>query len=79
MSMPPWKHRRRLVYATTALGGLMILAGIAATFTDYAVATQLVVGGVAIVTIPLGAYVGAATFEDVRLWPEHKEQGDPYD
>lgn len=77
--MPPWKHRRRLVYSTTGLGALMILAGIAATFTDYAVATQLVVGGVAIVTIPLGAYVGAATYEDVRLWPDAKHEGDPYD
>lgn len=77
--MPPWKHRRRLVYATTGLGALMICAGIAATFTDYGVASQLVVGGVAIVTVPLGAYVGAATFEDVRLWPDNKDQGDPYD
>jgi len=77
--MPPWKHRRRLIYASTALGALMIVAGIAATFTDYAVASQLVIGGVAIVTVPLAAYVSAATVEDIRLWPDHKEQGDPYE
>lgn len=77
--MPPWKHRRRLIYTTVALGALMIVAGIAATFTDYAVASQLVIGGVAIVTIPLAAYVSAATFEDVRLWPDNKHGGDEYD
>lgn len=62
--MPPWKHRRRLVYASWALGAGMIVVGAAAAFTDYTVAVQMVVGGVAIVTVPLTAYVSFATLDD---------------
>ena len=62
--MPPWKHRRRLVYACWWLGALMIGVGIAAAWSDYGVATQLVVGGVTIITVPLTAYVSWAALDD---------------
>lgn len=74
--MPPWKHRRRLVYASVILGAVMILAAMFALRSDYAVATQLIIGGVAIITIPLGAYVSWAAFEDTRLWPGVEETDD---
>lgn len=71
--MPPWKHRRRLVYFSVGLGALMILTAMSAFRSDFTVATQLIVGGVAIITIPLGAYVSWAAFEDTRLWPGQEE------
>lgn len=64
MMLPPWKHRRRLVYASWVLGAAMIVVGAAAAFTDYTVAVQLVVGGVAIITVPLTAYVSWASLDD---------------
>lgn len=70
--MPPWKHRRRLVYASWILGAVMIFVGIAAALTDFAVATQLVVGGVAIITIPLTAYVSWATVDDKWHFKENE-------
>jgi len=71
--MPPWKHRRRLVYASWVLGCVMILVGIAAAWSDYGVATQLVVGGVTIITVPLGAYVTFATLDDKWHFPTTQE------
>ena len=62
--MPPWHHRRRLVYASWVLGALMVLVGIGAALTDHAVAVQLVVGGVTIITVPLTAYVSWASLDD---------------
>ena len=46
----------------------------AATFrSDTNVATQLIVGGVSLLSITLTAYTGFATFEDTRLWNSRKE------
>lgn len=76
MMLPPWKHRRRLVYGSWAVGVLMIVVGIAAAWTDYAVATQLVVGGVAIITVPLTAYVSFATLDDKWHFPKPEDNHD---
>lgn len=70
--MPPWTHRRRLVYASWALGAVMVLVGIAAAWSDYGVATQLVVGGVTIITVPLTAYVSWATVDDKWHFKENE-------
>lgn len=70
--MPPWRHRRRLVYASWALGAVMVLVGIAAAWSDYGVATQLVVGGVTIITVPLTAYVSWATVDDKWHFKENE-------
>ena len=74
--MPPWKYRRILVYASWLLGAMMILTGIAAFRTDFSVAAGLVTGGVSLISIVLTAYVGFATYEDVKLWGSHKENED---
>ena len=66
--MPPWKHRRRLIYGSFFLGGGMIGFGMFTYLTDTQVASQLVIGGVALISIILSAYVASATFEDVKLW-----------
>lgn len=79
--MPPWKHRRRLIYATCLLAAFMIVFAAATFRSDTNVATQLIVGGVSLLSITLTAYTGFATFEDTRLWnnrekeDEHVEQG----
>lgn len=41
----------------------------AATFKyDTQVSTQLIIGGVALLSITLTSYTGFATYEDARLW-----------
>ena len=72
--MPPWKYRRILVYSSWLLGALMILTGISAFRTDFGVAAGLVTGGVSLISIVLSAYVGFATYEDVKLWDQRKPE-----
>jgi uncharacterized membrane protein len=71
--MPPWKHRRRLIYFAVLLAAGMIVFAAATWRSDTSVATQLIVGGVSLLSIVVTAYVGFATLEDVRLW-KHEEQ-----
>lgn len=65
---PSWKYRRKLIYGSYRIGVLMILVGMATFFWDKEVSVQLVIGGVALLSIILTAYTATATFEDVRLW-----------
>jgi hypothetical protein len=58
-----WRHRRRLVYFTIGFAAAMILIG-AFDWTDRQVSSQLVVGGVSLLTLILSGYVFAATFDD---------------
>jgi hypothetical protein len=74
--MPPWKHRRRLIYFAVALSAGMIIFAAATWRSDTSVATQLIVGGVSLLSIVVTAYVGFATFEDVRLWGQDREHAD---
>jgi hypothetical protein len=75
--MPPWKHRRRLVYASWVLGTLMVLAGGGTFLLDmYGVGVALITGGVSLISIVLTAYVGSATFEDVKLWKNYGKESD---
>lgn len=71
--MPPWKHRRRLIYFTVLLAAGMI--GFAAwTYeSDTGVATQLIVGGVSLLSIVVTAYTGFATLQDIKLWKQEEE------
>lgn len=71
--MPPWKHRRRLIYATCVLAAAMIVFGGLTYRSDTSVASQLIVGGVGLLSITLTAYTAFATFEDVRLWGNQEE------
>jgi DMSO/TMAO reductase YedYZ heme-binding membrane subunit len=67
-SGPSWTHRRRLIYLSFLLGtGMIVFAGFIYP-TDTQVASQMVIGGVALLSIILGAYTAFATFEDVKLW-----------
>ena len=62
--MPSWKHRRRLIYASYILGAGMIIFGAITFLSDTEVGTQMVIGGVSLITIILTAYTGFAAFED---------------
>ena len=61
--MDRWKHRRRLVYFTVGFATCMILIG-AFDWSDRQVSSQLVIGGVSLVSLILSGYVFAATFDD---------------
>jgi len=66
---PRWTHRRRLVYASV-VGSWVMIAAAMLDFTDRQVSSQLVMGGVSLLSIVLGAYVGFATVDD-RWQREH--------
>lgn len=66
--MPPWKHRRRLIYATCVLAVGMIVFAAATYKNDTQIGSQLIIGGVALLSITLTAYTAFATYEDTKLW-----------
>jgi len=75
-SGPSWKFRRKLIFGGYRVGVVMIVFGMFTFFWDTQVSVQLVVGGVALISIILTAYTASATFEDVKLWQpdqEHEE------
>lgn len=75
-SGPSWKYRRKLIYGGYRLGFFMIIFGAITFFWDTEVSAQLVIGGVALISIILTAYTASATFEDVKLWDGNKQNED---
>jgi hypothetical protein len=71
--MDRWKHRRRLVYFTVGFASAMILIG-ALDWSDRQVSSQLVIGGVSLVSLILSGYVFAATFDD--RWSNYRGSSD---
>jgi len=65
---PSWKYRRKLIYGGYRLGFVMIIFGMGTFFFDKEVSVQLVIGGVALISIILTAYTASATFEDINLY-----------
>ena len=72
-SGPSWKYRRKLIYGGYRLGFVMIIFGMGTFFFDKEVSVQLVIGGVALISIILTAYTASATFEDVNLYKKEEE------
>jgi hypothetical protein len=66
--MPPWKHRRRLIYGACSLAAAMIIFAGVTYRSDTQVATQLIIGGVALLSIVLTGYTAFATYEDTKIW-----------
>jgi hypothetical protein len=64
--VPSWKHRRRLIYLSFALSAFMILFGAITYEADSSVSRELIIGGVALISIILTAYTAFATYEDVK-------------
>lgn len=71
---PSWRYRRRLIYGAYILGVAMVIGGGLTVFTDSQVGVELIVGGVALISIIVTAYTTSATFEDVRLWQPKNRQ-----
>ena len=67
---PRWRHRRRLVYGSLSFAALMVIIG-ALDWSDRQVSSQLVVGGVSLITLILSGYVFAATFDDKWQRSDH--------
>jgi cadmium resistance protein CadD (predicted permease) len=64
---PSWKFRRKLIYGGYRLGFAMVVFGMFTFFYDTQVSVQMVVGGVSLISIILGAYTATATWEDINL------------
>lgn len=56
-----------------ALAAIMIIFGAATFASDTGVAQQLIIGGVALISIILTAYTAFATYEDVKINAENKK------
>ena len=69
-----WKIRRRYIAASWGLGAGMVLLGAVAVFGDRIGAGELITGGVALVTIVLGSYIGGAVADD-RLQRRNNSDG----
>lgn len=65
---PSWRHRRRLIYGAYAIGMAMIIFGAFTVFMQSQIGVEMIIGGVALVSIIITAYTTSATYEDVRLW-----------
>jgi len=66
---PSWKFRRKLIFGAYRLSFLMIIFGGATFFTDSQVSSNLIMGGVALMSIIIGAYVAGAAYEDAKVNP----------
>lgn len=61
---PSWKFRRKLIFGAYRLSVAMIIFGAATFFFDTGVSNQLVIGGVAMLSIIITAYTATATWAD---------------
>ena len=59
-----WKFRRRLIYGSYRLSVFMCVFGAVSVFIYPEVATALIGGGVALLSIIVSAYVAGATIDD---------------
>ena len=68
--MDRWRHRRRLVYGSLAFAAGMVIIG-ALDWSDRQVSSQLVVGGVSLITLVLSGYLFMATYDDKWQRSDH--------
>ena len=68
--MDRWRHRRRLVYGSLVFAALMVIIG-ALDWSDRQVSSQLVVGGVSLITLVLSGYLFTATYDDKWQRSDH--------
>jgi hypothetical protein len=70
---PSWNFRRKLIFGSYRVGVVMIAFGMLTFVWDRQVSVQMVVGGVALISIILTAYTASATIEDVNLYKSTEE------
>jgi hypothetical protein len=73
-SGPSWNFRRKLIFGSYRVGVVMIAFGMLTFVYDRQVSVQMVIGGVALISIILTAYTASATFEDVKLYKPTDEE-----
>jgi hypothetical protein len=73
-SGPSWSFRRKLIFGSYRVGVVMIAFGMLTFVWDRQVSVQMVIGGVALISIILTAYTASATFEDVKLYKPNDEE-----
>jgi hypothetical protein len=75
MSKPTWKNRRRYIFASFVIGAFMLIGGtiavLTATMSDV---SDLITGGVALITLILTSYIFGAVWEDKSL---HNKEENP--
>jgi hypothetical protein len=75
MAKPSWKNRRRYIFASFVIGAFMLVSGsIAALTGNMADISDLVTGGVALISLILTSYVFGAVWEDKTL---HNKEENP--
>lgn len=67
---PSWRYRRRLIYGAYAIGMAMIIFGGFTVFMQSQIGVEMIIGGVALVSIIITAYTTSATYEDVKVWTD---------
>jgi hypothetical protein len=68
MAKPSWKNRRRYILASFIIGAVMLLgATVAALSGNMTDISDLVTGGVALITLILTSYIFGAVWEDKSL------------
>jgi len=61
---PNWKIRRRYVGGSWLIGATMIALGSLMVWGDKMAAGDLITGGVALITLVVGSYIGGAVADD---------------
>jgi len=68
MSKPSWKNRRRYILASFVIGAVMLIGSTIAALTgNMTDISDLVTGGVALITLILTSYIFGAVWEDKSL------------
>ncbi len=63
---PSWKFRRKLIFGAYRLAFAMIAFGAITFLWDTNVSASLITGGVALMSIIIGAYVAGASYDDAK-------------
>ena len=71
---PSWTIRRRYIFASFALGVVLLISAIVAVWNDRAGAGELVTGGVGLVTLILTSYIFGAVWEDKSMYANNQEE-----
>lgn len=71
---PNWKVRRRYVAGSWLVGVVMVVLGAVAVWGDKLGAVDLIGGGVALMTLVVGSYIGGAVADDAL---QRRKEGNP--
>ena len=72
---PPWTVHRRAIFGSMLFAGAIIVY-VAVRWDDASLAETLVLGSFSLIGAVVAAYIGGATYQDVRLWKSNKEESD---